>query len=378
MQEYDSIRPFNDAEVPGVVARVVDNPEFGRAASKLVMPKLLQGTHLADWATRAYLRFKTRHLRTVSDCQLVIAEYFEQLVDETIAELTVSGLDGLDKTGCYLFMSNHRDIVMDSSLLNFLIHNAGHDTCRMAAGDNLMDNKLAADLMRLNKSFIVERSVSGARAALTAYMRTSGYIRHSVDEGVSIWIAQRQGRAKDGWDRTDPALVKMLTLAYKEHDDAIAGLLGNVPIVPVSISYELDPCALRKAHELYVLDQDGQYDKSEEEDLQSIITGMVGFKGRVHVAFSEPVSGHFDSPEELSQAIDRAIVSGLRVYPTHVEAAERLGDASVETASVPALDAVTAQFEHDLAACPTAERDYVLLQYANLIRNRQEFEVVNV
>jgi hypothetical protein len=233
MQEFDSIRPYRDDEVPGVVERVLKNPEFGKAASTLVMPGFLRGTSLGDWATSLLLRIRTRNLRTVHDCQLFIADYFERLVFDTVEDLTVSGLESLDRNGVYLYMSNHRDIVLDSSLLNFLIHNAGHETCRMAVGDNLLVNELAADLMRLNKSFIVERNVSGARATLNALTRTSHYMRHSLEEGVSIWIAQREGRAKDGWDRTDPALLKMLALAYKEHDEPLRGMVDQVQLVVV-------------------------------------------------------------------------------------------------------------------------------------------------
>lgn len=375
MQEYDSIRPFNDQEVPGVVERVVNNPEFGRAASKVVMPRPLRGTSLGDWATSVLLRLKTRRLRTVNECQLIIADYFERLVADTISELTVSGLEDLDKNACYLYMSNHRDIVMDSGLLNFLIYGAGHETCRIAVGDNLMENELAADLMRLNKSFVVERGVMGARAALTSYMRTSSYIRHSLEEGVSIWIAQRQGRAKDGWDRTDPALLKMLSLAYKEADEPVAALLEKTSLVPVSISYELDPCARRKAHEMAVLAADGHYDKADEEDLQSIILGIVGFKGRVHLHFNEPIKGDYPSPEALAEALDHAIVGGMRVFPTHIAAAQKLGDEVHEAAAAPLPDVMDI-FEAELNACPEAEREALLMQYANVLRNRRELGVM--
>ena len=194
MSDYDDIRPYYDNEVPAVLARVVDNPEFGKAASKLVMPGLLQGTPMGEWVTAQLMRLKTRHLTTVKECQLLIAEYFERLIDETIEELTVSGLEERDPSEHYLFISNHRDIVMDSSLINILILNAGHETCRMAVGDNLLTNDLAADLMRLNKSFVVQRSVVGAKAMLGALSRTSAYIRDSLEDGASIWIAQREGR----------------------------------------------------------------------------------------------------------------------------------------------------------------------------------------
>jgi len=376
MQEYDAIRPYDDHEVPSVIERVVNNPELGRAAVKLVMPKSLQGTAVGEWAAGMLLKLKTRKLQTVNDCQLIIAEYFERLIADTITELTVSGLDKLDPAAHYLFMSNHRDIVMDSGLLNFLIHTAGHETCRIAAGDNLMDNRLAADLMRLNKSFVVERSVSGVRAALMAYTRTSSYIRHSLDEGVSIWIAQRQGRAKDGWDRTDPALLKMLALAYKDHDNAIVGLLAHAKLVPVSISYEIDPCALRKAHELSVLAVTGEYDKADEEDLENIILGIVGFKGRVHLHFGDVVKASCTTAEELAAVIDLAIVDGLRIYPTHEAAAITLGDKVNAPSGLAPLPKVLDEFNAVLEACPTLEREYLLSQYANVLRNKQDLNLV--
>lgn len=375
MREYDSIRPFDDHEVATVVERVVKHPNFGKAASKLVMPGVLQGTNIGEWITSQLLRHKTRHLRTINDCQLFIADYFERLIDETIDELTVSGMEHLDKNSCYLFMSNHRDIVMDSSLLNFLIHNAGHETCRMAVGDNLLTNELAADLMRLNKSFVVERNVSGARATMNALTRTSQYIRHSLEEGVSIWIAQREGRAKDGWDRTDPALLKMLGIAYREDDGLPVSLLDRVTMIPVSISYELDPCALRKAHELSVVAEHGQYDKSGEEDLQSIVLGMVGRKGRVHLHFNEPLAGQFDGPEELALGIDRSIMRGMRIYPTHLAAAKLLGDDVPDSADVETSAGVMRCFEDQLNACPEPEREFLLVQYANVLRNRKDLGI---
>ncbi len=377
MSEFDDIRPFHDNEVPEVVARVMDNPDFSRAACKLIMPSLLKDSAVGRMLTGALFRRRTRGLTTVQACQLFIADYLAKLIEETIETLTVSGLDRLSRDRCYLYMSNHRDIVMDSSLLNYLIHQAGHETSRMAVGDNLLTNELAADLMRLNKSFIVERSVSGAKATLNALSRTSAYIRHSLEEGVSIWIAQREGRAKDGWDRTDPALLKMLALAYKDDAEPLDAMLAACDLVPVSISYELDPCALRKAHELSVIAAEGEYAKSQEEDLQSIITGIVGFKGRVHVHFGEPLTGHHDSPEALAADLDRAIVGGLKVFPTHVQAAAALGDASVEAATMAPSERVMNCFKQQQSQCLAAEREYFLLQYANTLRNRQDLGVAD-
>ena len=272
MSDYDNIRPFHDHEVRSVVRRLLANPELPKAACRLVMPSILHDTWIGEQLTWVLLKVRTAHLSSVHDCQQFIAPYFSKVIESTITELTFSGMERLDREKTYLFISNHRDIVMDSSLLNYLLHTHGHSTSRMAVGDNLLTNELAADLMRLNKSFVIERDVSGAKATLKVLNRTSSYIRHSLDEQVSIWIAQREGRAKDGWDRTEPALIKMLSLAFRDDQtDALNALFDYAEIIPVSVSYELDPCALPKAHELFVVDRDGQYDKSSEEDVNSIV-----------------------------------------------------------------------------------------------------------
>ncbi len=166
----------------------------------------------------------------------------------------------------------------------------------------------------------------------------------------------------------------MVGLAYRKEEESFSDLVRRIRIVPVAVSYELDPCDLRKAHELYVTDQEGSYTKPPYEDLQSIVEGMTGFKGRVHLHIGEPVSGEFDDAETLAREIDRAIVAGLKIYPTQAQAAARLGYAGCQT-SVPELPEVTAAFEHRLAACPDAEKSYLLANYANLLRNRQELSL---
>ncbi|MEM7096723.1 MAG: 1-acyl-sn-glycerol-3-phosphate acyltransferase [Pseudomonadota bacterium] len=371
--DYDNIRPFYDEEVPDVIARVMANPDLPPAATKLVMPEFLHGTRLGEFLTHHLLKLRTRELSSVYDCQMFIAPYFTKLVDTTIAEMQVSGLEELDRDERYLFISNHRDIVMDSSLLNYQLHLNQHATSRMAVGDNLLTNELAADLMRLNKSFVVERDVTGAKATLKVMHRTSGYIRHSLEEQVSIWIAQKEGRAKDGLDRTEPALIKMLALAHRDDsEDALNALFERCKVIPVSVSYELDPCALPKAHELYVVDTQGHYDKSAEEDVQSIVMGLVGRKGRVHLRIGERIRGPFESPEEAATALDRAIVSGMQVFPTHVDAARQLGITDVPDPQVPELARVMKHYQNQINAIPEEERPYLLRQYANLLVNKAQ------
>ncbi len=374
MSEFDSIRPFHDHEVPEVVARVVNDPDLPKAAARFIMPPLLHDSELGVWLTRWLLKLRGGRLHSVHDCQMFTKVFLERLIADSITDLTVSGLEHLDSRQRYLFISNHRDIVMDSTLLNYVIFKAGHETCRSAVGDNLLTNALAADLMRLNKSFVVQRAVSGAKATLKVLHNTSQYIRHSLQENVSVWIAQRQGRAKDGMDHTDPTLLKMLALAYKEEADPLNAVFAHSRIVPVSISYEIDPCAVRKAHELRILDEVGQYDKGDQEDVQSIVMGVVGHKGRVHLHFSPQIQGSFETPEQAAADIDRAIMGSMRMFPTHVAAAERLHGAAVGSADVPQIAEIMARFEAQLDSCVAEEQPFLLMQYANQLRNRLQVE----
>jgi 1-acyl-sn-glycerol-3-phosphate acyltransferase len=374
MSEFDAIRPYYDHEVPQVLARLVASRELAQAASQLVLPSWLGNRAVGRWLTRLILRLKTRNLGSIRDCQNVVAGLFETVIKQSIDRLSVSGLDRLSPNDHYLFISNHRDILMDSSLLNYLLQDAGHDTCRMAVGDNLLSNSLAADLMRLNKSFVVERNVEGVRAQYQALGRTSRYMQHSLQQGISVWIAQRQGRAKDGFDRTDPALLKMLLLAYRDKgsdQEPLDKLLQVAPVVPVSVSYELDPCGPSKAHELATVDLSGSYQKSTHEDLKSMVQGLMGPKGRVRLCFGQPIT-QASSLEDLAAQLDQSIVANTRLYPTHRYAKSVLEGQSVQDLlNSPSVRALAAQ----LNELPEGERPYLLKQYANVWRNREELGI---
>jgi len=325
MSEFDDIRPYNDDEVPQVLDRLVRDRELldslirfklggmGRRVAPLLRPLV-----------RSRLLKQTSKIRTVADFQASLEALLVESLDKSCAGLSVSGLDNLDSSQSYLFVSNHRDIAMDPALVNLTLYRNGFTTLRIAIGDNLLTKPFASDLMRLNKSFIVNRSAKAPREKLKAAKLLSAYIHKSVlSDHENVWIAQREGRAKDGRDHTNPAVIGMLCL-HRSKEQSLADYIRDARIVPVSISYEYDPCDMDKARELYIKKTFGEYSKAEHEDVQSIARGITGFKGRVHLAFCPVLNGAFDSSEDVSEQIDRDIISHYVLHPSNCIAYEML------------------------------------------------------
>ena len=369
MDTFDDIRPYRDDEVGPAIARLCNDRAFVAFASRFAAPGLSSRLRvLAYPVLRVLIRRQASRLRSVDDLQRLMSGYLKSLLRHTSDGMTIDGLDDLDLTAPHLFISNHRDIALDPTLLNYAIWLRGHATTQIAIGDNLLGTGFLSHLMRVNKAFLVARDVNGAKAQLKAMRQTSAYMRKTLEAGESVWIAQREGRSKDGMDRTEPALLKMLQLAYRDDAGAIADWLGLVRLVPVSITYEIDPCAPSKARELFCTAKDGRYQKRPGDDIESIEAGMRGFKGRIHLHFSPPIDGDFADADELARHLDGKIVSNLVAYPTHRYARERLNgsDATLTETSPRARQA----FFDDLNTCPPEHAPYFLRQYANLVENQ--------
>ncbi len=371
MSEFDAIRHYRDDEVPAVVARLQDDPSLLRALAAVRLAWLERvSPWLAMQVARIGIRSRLAQVHTIADIQSQVARLLTRLERETMSGFSVSGIETLARGVPYLFIANHRDIVLDSALLNWALHRAGYATSLTAVGDNLVATPWVGDLMRLNKSFVVARSITSPKAAFKAYSVTSAFIRQSLEAGNSVWIAQRQGRAKDGNDHTDPAILKMLTIAYRKDGESLTNWLAQVRLLPVTITYELDPCDLMKARELGSRASTGSYEKAKDEDLRSIALGLTGYKGRVHLHFGERVIGAFDEVEDLAKAVDTAIARATRLFPIHRQAAVQLGDTVDESIMLPgAIPAVDAALSARLQTCPADEQPFLWLQYANIWRN---------
>ncbi|MDO9322451.1 MAG: 1-acyl-sn-glycerol-3-phosphate acyltransferase, partial [Pseudomonas sp.] len=323
------------------------------------------------------LRRKCQGISTVAQFQDRIAPYVDRTIERATDGVTYSGVERLQKGSAYLLLANHRDIVMDPAFVNYAVYHAGLPTPRIAIGDNLLQKPYVSDLMRLNKSFIVHRSIAGRREKMEAFRLLSAYINHSIRTDCrSIWIAQAEGRAKDGNDRTDSAILKMFHMSRK--DQPFAEVIGGLNLTPVSISYEYDPCDQAKARELFIRASTGSYFKAPGEDDNSIALGITGYKGRVHINFAAPISAEFADTKLLAAEMDRQIIAGYRLFPVHYLAyAMWTGqDPAVQVPSAaqlfPAAELAKAQAQWDkrLAACPREHQPYLIEQYANPVRNQ--------
>ena len=371
MNEFDDIRPYRDDEVPTVLARLSSNKEFIDTLLSMKYPRL---SRWVPWLVRPViaraLKSAFSKMHTVRDLHRATRESMGNLLTNIESTVTVSGLDKLDRNTAYLFMSNHRDIAMDPAFVNLALYDDQRDTVRIAIGDNLLTKEFTSDLIRVNKSFIVKRSVTGRREKLAALVQLSKYIRHSVTKDkASVWIAQREGRAKDGLDKTESALLKMLALS-KTKEQSFADGIVELNVVPVAISYELDPLDEAKGLELYAKQTEGEYEKDEHEDFQSIYNGIVGRKGAIHVAFGEPIKSNIDSADDMVVTVDQQIIRNYHLHPTNLIAYEQLhGENSLVSDWKAAMScdwaSVTRQFNERIESMPAFCRDIVLAMYAN-------------
>lgn len=393
MQEFDAIRPYSDDEAQSAINSLVQDAEFLDMVGRFKAPTIARWAPalLRGWVRRWLVR-RFGSVTRINDLQAKLSGYVGELVGNTTSRVTQTGLDSLSKTGSYLFISNHRDIVFDPMVVNYLLFMNGFNTTRIAIGDNLLSNRVFAEMMRLNKSFVVRRNMTSPREMRDAYLTLSGFISHSIDHGESIWIAQREGRAKDGLDHTDPAIIKMFYMSRKKSGLSFAEAMNRLHIVPVSIAYEYDPCDLDKARELETRARTGQYAKTKDEDTESIMKGLTGYKGHVHVHFGQPIADAEDNPKAFAARIDHEMHANYHLHSSNLVAyqqqaihpdAHSTGDsvsesvATAETWSPADIEAAEAEMERRLEACSPAMQSYLLDMYANPVVSALEANAHN-
>lgn len=374
MNEFDDIRPYDDSEISAVVARLAADRELADIILRYSKPRLPK---LFYPLLRPLVARKIKQLfagvEDVAAYQKVMAIFLDNVLQKSADGVTYSGLDQLDFSGGMLFLSNHRDIAMDPAMVARGLVEQGQTPMLIAIGDNLLQRPYASDLMRANRSFLVKRAPGGRREKMAALNQLSRFIRvQRLEHSENVWIAQREGRAKDSNDFTDTALLKMLALSRASKEIGVAEAVLQLRIVPVAVSYEYDPCDLDKARELYQRSVHGKYDKQPGEDLRSIYKGISGFKGRIHIAFGEVLPTALADDDAIAAEVDRQIHTRYRLFPSNLLAFERQGgdiSAFHTRFELEEWQRKRSEFDQRFALVPVAHRDFWLNSYANPVRN---------
>lgn len=318
MMNFDEIRPYRDSEIAEVIERLLPQPQFNAIIEFTFPGESIEAIHA-----------RTRAVKSVQELQTLFSyTAVGRIIDNTSDGFSISGLEKLDPAQGYLFISNHRDIILDSALLSYALVDKGRDTVEIGTGDNLFFSPFVSDLMRLNRSFKIHRNLS-PRELHTYSVRLSHYIRQQVvEDSSSVWIAQRNGRAKDGNDQTETGLLKMLALS---ESDFLKGF-RELRIVPMAVSYELDPCDRFKARELAYKEANLTFEKTKQEDFLNMQAGILEHKGRVHISLGDPLDRELEDLADIvnkndrfrafRELMDRRIQSLYKLFPTHYIAAD--------------------------------------------------------
>jgi hypothetical protein len=320
-EEFKDIAPIDDCDFKQRMAQLVKESGFEHAI-KYVMPDVDYPKFVAELCE---INSKEEFQ------QKTVAPFLEMLAFKTTTGLSISGVENVYKNKNYTYITNHRDIVLDASFLNMLLVKNGINTTEIAIGNNLLVYEWISDLVKLNKSFIVKRNLRMIKA-LEAAKQLSGYINYAINEKhESVWIAQREGRCKDSNDKTQESLIKMLGLAG---GSSLLENVKNLNLLPVAISYEYDPNDYLKAREFLMKRNDPEYKKSQRDDLFSMETGLLQFKGHVHFTIGQPINPTLDNlscgadkaevVKYICKTIDETIYKGYRIYPINYIALDLL------------------------------------------------------
>lgn len=364
-----SIRPYNEREVKFAICSLLDDPYFLSAikyfSDQNSYNEIINDFHQVDsvYAFQYY----------------IIKRFVNFVIEHSTDGITCSGIENLSPNESYVFIGNHRDIVLDSAFLQQYLLNSNFHTTKIAFGDNLISSSTLEVFFKINKMFIVKRGGSIKEKLLNSHL-LSKYIYYSLhEEKESVWIAQGNGRTKNGIDKTQQGLVKMLA-DYSKHD-ILTGIKA-LKIVPVSISYQYESCDQLKAREL-ALSENGEYVKSPGEDFASMKKGIFGYKGKVNLSVGSPIVEEIDliNPDlrpndqigEVCRLIDNQIHSHYKLYPNNfiaydlLEKREEFANQYTTEEKIHFLEYIKKQsIVEDVS--PSTMQDYLLRIYANPVR----------
>ncbi|HEA29284.1 MAG TPA: 1-acyl-sn-glycerol-3-phosphate acyltransferase [Leeuwenhoekiella sp.] len=372
MQTFDDIRFYDAPEVNDAIMEYARHPMF-KALLQFTFPEKSEEEITATLLS----------CRSIQDFQeRVIYHSVGKVIEKSTEGFSTSGFEDLDRKQSYLYLSNHRDIILDTSFINFALMNHEQIMTASAIGDNLVKKSFLLVLSKLTRNFLVQRSLS-LREMLASSKKLSLYIQTLIGQKQSIWMAQREGRTKDGYDRTQQGVLKMLAMNRGKEPAMV--YLKKMRIVPVAISYEFDPTDIFKVPELIAKSEDVEYIKSSNEDFNSIMRGALGNKKRVHISLgtienvvferidAKPISEN-DKLQELAQEIDRCIHSIYKLWPSNLVAYDLYHDSTKYVHAYTEKDkrAFERRIERRIPAETEVARESFLLMYANPVINKEK------
>ena len=318
--EFSDISSYSDDQVAPMLLKLQSDDKFHDYISKLIYPN---SPNILSGFLKLYTKKKFKRIfancNSIVEFQNRMAPFVKKMIDKTTDGFSFTGLENLQDRPT-LFISNHRDISLDAAFLNYLLFSQRLKTVRIAIGDNLLDGGFAEILMRLNKSFIVHRNIQGVKETMRKLSKLSAYINHSLfNEGESIWIAQKEGRANDGNDFTDESVLKMLYLEERKRIP-LKKWVQSINLTPVAISYEYDPLDKVKAVG-WDFQKDWSSEKINQNDLEEMTTGIFGYKGKVHLHICSPITSEIENTEELANLIQDEIIQNYFIWPSSQAAA---------------------------------------------------------
>jgi 1-acyl-sn-glycerol-3-phosphate acyltransferase len=326
MSAFEDIRPYYDTEVNQALLEIIDHPML-KAIMNFTFPEVDDD----------YWKNLLRRCHSIRDFQInFIYPGVKKVLEKSSEGLTTTGFEKLGKNTPYLFISNHRDIILDTSILNACLFENGLFMTTSAIGDNLVKKPFLNHLSRLTRNFVIKRGLQ-PRELLQSSQVASAYIKKSIlRENRSVWIAQREGRTKDGNDLTNKGVLKMIAMAANEGQNLLE-YLGQLNIIPVSISYEYDPTDVLKMPELMAKAQSEPYIKAENEDFINLLNGIIGQKKRIHFHIGDPINSRLEEIAQVesnankqitlvTQLLDDCIQSGFKLWPCNYIACDLMND----------------------------------------------------
>lgn len=372
MNQFESIRPYYDAEVNNAIRSIIDDPML-----EAMMSFTFPNDPSENWKEQML------HTHSLRDFQInFIYPGVKKVLEKSSDGLSLSGFEKLEPNTPYLFISNHRDIILDTSLLNSSLYENGLVLTTSAIGDNLVKKPFLHTLSKLNRNFLIKRGLKG-RELLESSQLASAYIQNSLlHENRSVWTAQREGRTKDGKDATHKGVLKMITLADQRADSF--QVLKEINVVPISISYEYDPTDVLKMPELLAKSRDEKYVKSENEDFLNLLRGIMGTKKRIHIEVNGLLTKEIDDISKsdanlsdklsfLADVIDEKIWAGYKLWPSNYIAHDLIHEDSKYSKFYTEKEKLTfvRRFEEKVSSKDPVVRSNFLLMYANPVDNKE-------